>query len=511
MENKAVIPEQILKKTDSDMFFYEIQSLNFPIPDISSYMLIDPKEIEERQDIFRDIYNCPPLLEKYEKLDEQIGSLADFFTKYGDGDINDNEAIIYSLIKMNSFTETIDYIVSDLYQLTLDSTIKARDMVNFINACVSISESEFYKNIKSWLDKLDDSLKNIKSVTLGVNLDVNFQVREIGITTFNQSPYVSAGIVDSIFRDENPGDEYKCMISLGVKETKRLIGKNIVSVNNEIFSAMNAVFKGVLKKVRRDIIDSFRQDAVAIINIKNDISFIIHASRYMLSIQRQGGNLAFPNVSDCHKIRNLYNINLLEKCQRKNIVANDVDMDADNRIFILTGPNSGGKSVYLNSIGIAQIFFQLGMPVPASSAEMKPFRVIATVYVKNIDNINEGRLADEVIRLKKCLQNLDNNSLILLDETFSSTSAFDGVFLAESLIKYLSDIGCCAFYVTHFHELAQRIEELNKDIKYRIHMLTAQNVDGKRTYKIGPYNGFESETSLAKDIVIEKGLGFLFE
>lgn len=66
-------------------------------------------------------------------------------------------------------------------------------------------------------------------------------------------------------------------------------------------------------------------------------------------------------------------------------------------------------------------------------------------------------------------------------------------------------------YVTHFHELSQRITELNREEKYNIHMLTADNENGKRTYKIVPYHGFDSEKSLAREIVIENGLGFLFD
>lgn len=72
----------------------------------------------------------------------------------------------------------------------------------------------------------------------------------------------------------------------------------------------------------------------------------------------------------------------------------------------------------IDSIGLAQLFFQLGCPFPAVSAEMKPLKTIASLYVRNV-TVNNGRLADEVGRLKECLDHISRDSLLLLDETFS--------------------------------------------------------------------------------------------
>lgn len=505
---EAIIPNQILRKADSAVNCFEIDSLHFPIQDAEPYILYDKDEIKRRQMVFRDILSHPFLLEKYENLKEKIDELADFYRKTGDD--RDNESVIYSIIKIQSFTDIIDYVAEVLYPLYEDKTIKSQSVIDFICACVSISNDKSYSNVKSWLNNIDSNLKGIKSVTIGANLDAQFNVREIGIASFNTSPYVGGGVLNTMFRDETPDDKYVCMISLGVSETKKLLGKSIISVNHELFNAMNTVFKNSFKKIRNDIIDMYKKEIVALSGIKEDLTFIIKAAQYMRYIKEKGGYLTFPETSDCQNISGLYNPNLLFKVGMDKIVTNDVKMDKENRIFVITGPNSGGKSVYLDSVGLAQLFFQLGLPVPAVSAEMKPLRMIASLYVKEVA-VNNGRLAGEVGRLKECLENLCSDSLLLLDETFSSTSAFEGVFLAESLIKYLSDLGCYAVYVTHFHELSQRINELNKEEKYNIHMLTAENVKGKRTYKIVMYHGFDSERSLAREIVIENGLGFLFE
>ncbi|MBQ8511327.1 MAG: hypothetical protein IJ497_01820, partial [Clostridia bacterium] len=157
----------------------------------------------------------------------------------------------------------------------------------------------------------------------------------------------------------------------------------------------------------------------------------------------------------------------------------------------------------------AQLMFQLGLPVCARSAKMKPYEKILTHFVMTTQKQSESRLVNETVRMKESLEQVTKNTLLLLDETFSSTSAYDAMFLAEALIKYLSRMGCSTVYVTHLHELAGRIRAMDENSG--VGMLTAKVADGKRTYEIVPHDGEENTSSMARDIVINSGLGFLFE
>lgn len=505
-ETTKKIPDTLLET--GDVRLYETSSLNFPIRKCEEYLLSDPHAILRRQKIFADILRCPELLGKYEKLSEMTSELSEYLAKTGDD--RDSEIIIYSIIRTRSFTSLVELAANELAPLVRDGVISAESIVDYIGALAEIYESAEYKSAKSWVDGLNMTMENIRSVTLGVNLDAQLRVSEIGIASFNKNPYVGGGVLNTLFRDTSPGDEFTCMISLGVKETKRLLGRSIVAVNNELLGAMEQLVRGSLKKIRYDILSLFRKEMAACAKLDGELDFIISAARYMLSLRNEGCSLTFPKPSSETRITGLYNPNLMSKLDAEHLVANNVAMNDSERVFVITGPNSGGKTVYLNSVGLAQMFFQAGLPVPAVSAEMAPADAIAVFSVKSMDCVNNGRLADEVKRLKECLEIIDGNSLILLDETFSSTSAFEGVFLAQSLVKYLSDLGCRALYVTHLHDLAERIDEMNRDGKYNIRKLTAENANGKRTYKIVPYHGYDSEKSLARDIVIENGLGFLF-
>ncbi len=508
MSEFSAIPNVIFSKSDFHPILFGLEQLDVGLDNYTPYISCSHEDIAERQKVFREILAEPDILPLYERLYESLNEIIELQRKTLPND--DGETLVYSILEIRSFCEIIDFFKQKLSPYVETQKITSKCMTKLIMSCCAVYESEEYKSICAWMDRMNHQLNSIKSVTLGANLDAQLQIKEIGIVSFNPHPFVGGGIIKSLFQEITAPEEYKCMISLGIHETKSLFGKNAVSINHEMFTGMNSVYKSTLKRIRKELFEYFKKEISALCSVTADLKFIIDCGKYLRRITKKSGSLVFPTVSNQTHIQNLYLPKLLDKVDIANIVCNDVCMDANNRIYILTGPNSGGKSVYLNSVGISQILFQLGLPIPATKAEMKIFNSIAAIYVQDTKNSKDGRLAEEVIRLKKCITSIKDDTLMLLDETFSSTSAFDGVFLAESLIKYLHRSGIYLIYITHFHELAQKIPQLNED-GFAVKMLTAENNAGKRTYKIVPYSGSSSETSLAKDIVIENGLGFLFE
>ena len=140
------IPTDILRKTDDGVTCFEIESLRFPITDVTQYVLFDAEEIKQRQSVFRDIITHPELLEKYDALRQKVDDLSEFYRKSGDD--RDNESIVYSIIKIQLFTDIIDYVSEVLYPLCEDKTIKSQSMIDLTLACVKISREKTYGNVK---------------------------------------------------------------------------------------------------------------------------------------------------------------------------------------------------------------------------------------------------------------------------------------------------------------------------------------------------------------------------
>lgn len=190
----------------------------------------------------------------------------------------------------------------------------------------------------------------------------------------------------------------------------------------------------------------------------------------------------------------------------------DAHFDKDQRVCILTGPNSGGKTVYICAVGIAQIMFQSGFPVFADTAQMKIYNTVTVHFVEAVSKKVEGRLAGEVSRLRDSLLKLHGKALFLPDETFSGTNAYDALYLAEVLVKHLASVECDAIYIIHIHELSARIMQGKQSGDYEgIQLLSAKIDDGKREYQIIPYKEEKISSSFAREIIIENGLGFLLK
>ena len=146
-------------------------------------------------------------------------------------------------------------------------------------------------------------------------------------------------------------------------------------------------------------------------------------------------------------------------------VSNDLKMQEDQDIMIITGPNMGGKSTYMRQTALLVIMAQIGCYVPARKAELPIFDQIFT-RIGASDDIMSGQstFMVEMMEANNALKHASANSLILFDEIGRGTSTYDGMALAQAMIEYiLRNIKAKTLFSTHYHELTQ-MEERNPGI-----------------------------------------------
>jgi DNA mismatch repair ATPase MutS len=147
------------------------------------------------------------------------------------------------------------------------------------------------------------------------------------------------------------------------------------------------------------------------------------------------------------------------------ITKNDVDFGLSGRILILTGPNQGGKTTYMVGVGIAQVLAQAGCFVPGDQAQISPVDKIFTHFpLEEKPETDAGRFGEEAMRLGKIFDEVSRNSLVLLNESLSTTNSGESLYLAEDIVKILRRVGARVIYSTHLHELANRVAGLNQSI-----------------------------------------------
>lgn len=136
-------------------------------------------------------------------------------------------------------------------------------------------------------------------------------------------------------------------------------------------------------------------------------------------------------------------------------VPNDIVMDNNTDILLITGPNMAGKSTYMRQLGIIAIMAQIGCFVPAEEATVPIFDKIFTRIGASDDLVSgESTFMVEMMEASRAIKHATRNSLILFDELGRGTATFDGMSLAQAILEYVANkIKCKTLFSTHYHEL----------------------------------------------------------
>lgn len=162
-------------------------------------------------------------------------------------------------------------------------------------------------------------------------------------------------------------------------------------------------------------------------------------------------------------------------------IPNNIFMDEERDIQLITGPNMSGKSTYMRQLAIIVILAQIGSYVPAQKAELPIFDAIYT-RIGAADDLVSGQstFMVEMMEANHAIRKATPQSLILFDELGRGTATYDGMALAQSIIEYIHDrTGAKTLFATHYHELTALSETLSR--LENVHVATLER-DGQVTF-----------------------------
>lgn len=482
------------------------------IKDILCGLCFDEQVISYRQEVFNDIASSEGLLGSVEKIIEQLQYL-----RYLQNESSVSEEInlwkFFERFKeLDGYVDCIKIIAEALRGVEL----KSSGMKLLRDTAIKISEDEEFRNLSEMVKNLGVEVNEIKSITLGINLDSSLDPVEAMLVSVNKTRFKD----NSLFRDFLLAPSGVKLEDYGLASKIHKLG---FDKRHPSMYVLSKDIEGFIKPVARDLHrlakKSNRIRANFLVELIPELTFYYKCARMFEKLKDSGMPVCMPKVAEIDErictIKGAYNINLaLHMLAQGNnpsreIVLNNISFDDNGRVFILTGPNRGGKTVYTEAVGLAQVLFQAGVFVPGETASMSPVDNIFSHFpVDENQTVELGRLGEETKRLSEIFEEATRYSLVLLNESLASTSFIEGLYIAQDVVKSLKYLEARALFNTHMHELASYAETINAEVtgNSEVVSLVTGIVEGRRSYKVQP--GKPLGKSYAKDIVEKYGMSF---
>ena len=495
---------------------------------ILSNMTADQKTARYRQEVFRDVLALPELRTKMTELFDKI----EFIRNFGSTRIDNDEKIgLWHLL--HRLDELKDYIlcVESMRECLSDERITSEGLTGFKKYLDSLYDDACFAEMKKDIFELKQKTADIRSVTIGINVNERFEAVSMGLISINDTTFKKSNIISN-FADAissknkiQHGNEWdgnmhyqliekektesvmkfmenlsgfmtirdKPFMDAGIRSTI-VNAANGDGVQNSTFyldKILNKILDSLVKKLRNTL---SKYADIAIINITQlipEFMYYIRFAEFVSKYREKGYSFCEPQVLDSDRndmdAQGLYNLKLaLNSMPMEDIVCNDLIFDKAHTIYILTGANRGGKTTLTQAVGLMYVLAQGGISVPASSFSYKPVDCIYTHFPADEDKTMDlGRLGEECVRFKEIYTECTSDSLLLLNETFSTTSFEEGYYIARDSVRALIKKQVRTIFNTHMHKLASDADEMNKDgNSSMVSSLIMRSDEGKRSFKV---------------------------
>ncbi len=410
--------------------------------------------IQWRQSILADFLNNPSLTDAVEALLPSFSGLEPGNSLLGQRQRN-------VLLETSDRLAEIDVYISliqGLYDTLSAASLHSKALLGLRENLLTLLNDTNFQIMRDDLPALRAPLEKITSLTIGVNLDHDLKPISAALMAINDFPISEPrSFLERLLGSAGESDE------TGIAPLRFLPRNRDERSLQPLFQDLDRLLTQVAQPVARALTQYAHISSDSLLGLESELAFFTAAARLFRRLQFYCLPEIAPLDERITQIDSLASIHLLLR-QTEVPVTSNANFDFHGRIAILTGPNSGGKTTYLRAVGIAHVLFQAGLAVPARQARMSPIDNILT-HFPALETQQQGRLAEEAIRLRAVFERATAYSLVLLNETFSSTSPGEAIYLAQDILCGLRVIGVRAIYATHLIELADHIQEIENVVE----------------------------------------------
>lgn len=443
--------------------------------------LTNKKEIIRRYDIVSCLSTEFILRDELIKALDNVYDLERLTGRISYGNLNAKD-----LLQLKTSLEELPNIKRILKELKYDKEINTYDELTSLLEKAIREDAPFTlkegRLIKQGYNKELDELKEISSGSKDFILKLEQEERErTGIKTlkvgFNKIFGYYIEVSKSFIKDikEEFGYDRKQTLANCERYTTKLLKEKeniILGAEDKIINLEYKLFMDIREVVKRYIKD-LQKTSKTICEIDMLQAFSVVSDEYKYTR---------PQITDENKVKLIESRHpVVEKVLNNNYVSNDIVMDNNTSILLITGPNMAGKSTYMRQMAITVIMAQMGCFVPAKEAQLPIFDKIFTRIGASDDLVSgSSTFMIEMEEANYAIANATDKSLILFDELGRGTATYDGMSLAEAILEYIhNNIKAKTMFSTHYHELTN-LEKKLKHLK-NVHV-SAVEEDGKITF-----------------------------
>lgn len=342
----------------------------------------------------------------------------------------------------HTFCTTVALLRDDLARVELTS-LGLRDFADYVAEFV---ESDTFRKLVGDTEAVLTELQKVRYT-------VHIQGLRVHVEKYADQIDYSEGAVATFGRFAGEvSEDYR--VSLKDYADMNHVEEQILACVAKLYPDVFALLDGFCRRNER-----FVEPRIA--RFDHEIRFYLYYLAFIDRFTAAGLNFSYPEVTTepgALSADDAFDLALAIKAtnvKHKPLVGNDFRLSGPERIFVVTGPNQGGKTTFARTIGQCAYLASLGCPIPARRARFTlPDQIYTHFERQESLSTLHGKLHDELVRIHDVLSRATATSIIIMNETFSSTTVSDALLIGTEILQRIIKLDCIAVYVSFLDELA---------------------------------------------------------
>jgi DNA mismatch repair ATPase MutS len=395
--------------------------------------------INYRYDILRDLEN--------HALFGHISSFAQRMRTMR-GHLAQADKLYYKYQKQSWFLHAVDSYCGAVRRLTRDlalTKLRSRGFLTFREYLTRYTEAAEFTSLVAETQKLRTDLSEVR-------YHLHIEGSRIKVGRYDPQPDYGAEVLQTFDRfKQGTAKEYRFNISSApeMNHVEAAVLDLVAQLYPDIFTSLEDYFSH-----HRGYADS------TIRTFDREVQFYVACLEHIERHKTGGLSFCYPSVTDQSKEvcgRDVFDVALANKRIGENrpVVTNDFYLRDPERIFVVSGPNQGGKTTFARTFGQIHYLASIGCPVPGKEARLFLFDKLFTHFEREEDIRNlSGKLENDLLRIHRILEHASSKSILIMNESFLSTTLNDALFLSKQIMQQIIQRDMLCVSVTFLDELA---------------------------------------------------------